>query len=433
MLLSACRVQTIPNRYHFLAKLRDWFNPRGLATAAATDCLLLTQFANDVKDDRCRAEGSKRYAAAIRVLRHALDKPQAASDDDVVSATDALGVCEAVGAGGVSTGFSHDGRAWRQHARGLCALLRIRGSGYVNLCSGRARDIVFNAIYAASTEGGSRRKSTMFGEPRWQRALEANCSGKMWCFLHIICRGPGLLERVDALHSASQPVREAALVLHELLKVQARMQSWLLAWYKELPELPFGTVGITHYPSFVAMSGPRADQFPSVFTFPSVVEAFGLLTYWTVLLFIRKEIYKLSIQPYAISHTTQRQRDNFHLSVYECADALCQSAPFFLTPSADSRNWHTIGGERDLCGSLFWAARWYGEQKDWSKAEYCESVLGGQIFSYKEQKDLPISVATDDWWVMGKVFLLQRLLKQECVGPSSCACKEDPESSSLHS
>lgn len=414
-------VQALPEGYDLLSRLQNWFTRKGTAIAAATDCLLLTQFAHDAKDERWRQEGIKRHGAAISVLRKALRRSHAATDDDLLSATDALGVCEALGMGSISATVPQGEDAWRQHALGLCTLLNLRGPASLsaNNCT---FDMVFNAMYVGLVNNVSCRKALLFGEHNWQRALEASCSGRMWCLFHIVCRFPALLERMDALNPKTQPNREVVRLLSDLIELQDRVQRWLLLWYKQSPELLVRTVSVTEYPFFVAIHGPLADQFPIALAFESPIEAIGHLNYWTLLLFIRQAIYDLASQPYAKYLTSECQRAHFRLSVYECADAICQCAPFYLSPSSPSHEWRDGGGERDLYGSMYWAARWYEKEHDRFKADFCKSVIGAHMLNSGERQPSPSPAGADHFHVIGKGFLLLRFVWQDCVGPTRCAC-----------
>ncbi|KAK5123455.1 hypothetical protein LTR85_002493 [Meristemomyces frigidus] len=404
---NICWIQSLPGAYQILSRLQAWFATGGTAMAAATDCLLLTQFAQDAKSERWRLEALKRHSAAISTLQHALCKPRVATDDDLLSAIDALGVCEALGMGTVSANVPQGEDAWRQHALGLCTLLGLRGP--VCTADERTHHVVFNAMYVGLTNNVSRGKALIFGEPRWQRALEVSCAGRMWCLFHSGCKFPALLERVDALDTVSDPAGAAVVLLSELVGLQDTLQQWLLAWYREMPGLPFRTVSITEYPPFVATHGPIADSFPAAFLFPSLIEASGHLTYWTFLLFVRQAIYDLVSQPYVKTFSTQQQRDRF---------------------------WHEFrmangGGERDLYGSMFWAARWYEQEGDHLKADFCASVLGDHMVPSGEPQASPSPAAADDFMIVGKGILLQRLVWLDCVGPTSCACASRSSFSSV--
>ncbi|TKA67218.1 hypothetical protein B0A55_08781 [Friedmanniomyces simplex] len=361
-----------------LAQLHDWFTPRGKAMAAATDCLLITQFAHDANLDRYRSEGGKQHSLAINALRRSLSKPEAVSDDDALSATDALGVYEAMGLRELFTGLPQGEDTWRQHSRGLCTLLQLRGPQCLSSPSEHLHGMIFNAMQAGLGDSISSRKAFTLGGPHWQRALESSCSGR-------VC--------------LADPDSEALEVLTELIDIQHKLQEWLFAWYDEMPDSPFRTVSVTTYPSFIAEHGPLADQFPVVFTFPSFVEAMGLIGYWTMLLFVKEAIFDLSTRPYALEHTTQRQRDAFCRDVYECADAICQCAPHFLSPKTASEEcqWQAGGGARDLYGSMFWSVRWYEKQKDNQKLEFCKSVLGTQMPGQRDAQQPPSSAPVDDW------------------------------------
>ncbi|TKA82753.1 hypothetical protein B0A55_01096 [Friedmanniomyces simplex] len=408
-----------------LALLHDWFTPRGKAMAAATDCLLITQFAHDANLDRYRSEGGKQHSLAINALRRSLSKPDAVSDDDALSATDALGVCEAMGLRELFTGLPQGEDTWRQHSRGLCTLLQLRGPQCLSSPSEHLHGMIFNAMQAGLGDSISSRRAFTLGGPHWQRALESSCSGRVWCMYHMVYRLPELLERMDNMDSVADPDSEALEVLTELIDIQHKLQEWLFAWYDEMPDSPFRTVSVTTYPSFIADHGPLADQFPVVFTFPSFVEAMGLIGYWTMLLFVKEAIFDLSTRPYALEHTTQHQRDAFCRDVYECADAICQCAPHFLSPKTASEEcqWQAGGGARDLYGSMFWSVRWYEKQKDLRKLEFCKSVLGAKMPGQRDAQQSPSSAPVDDWWVLGKVFLLQRLLWRERIGPKTCALR----------
>ncbi|KAK1020627.1 hypothetical protein LTR33_018835, partial [Friedmanniomyces endolithicus] len=137
------------NGRDILDKLHDWFTPHGKAMVAATDCLLLTQYAHDSNQlHQYKSEGTKQHSLAINALRISLSKPEAVTDDDALSATDALGVCEAMGLRELLTGVPQGQDAWRQHSRGLCTLIKLRGPQCLSTPSEHVHGMVLNAMHA---------------------------------------------------------------------------------------------------------------------------------------------------------------------------------------------------------------------------------------------------------------------------------------------
>lgn len=430
-------VRTMPGGYRLLSRLKDWFTPRGKAMAAATDSLLLSQSAHDTADEALRLECNRRYVVAISVLRAALLNPRAAYDEDILFATDALGVWEALGFDDVGSVISQGHNRWLLHGRGLCTLLRARGPHSIKDAPGRYRGIVFNAMYVAINDSMAHRQSLMFGQPDWQRALEAGCHGRMWCFSHIAARFPAFLVRLDALDATVDiAADEASEILSGLLDLQNALKLWLLAWYEDLPELPTRSISVAEYTSFIARLGPLADQIPMALSFPSLVEAFGHLAYWTFSLFVRRAIYDLSMRPEVLHIATPAQRHTFCEDVYDCADSICRSAPFYLllveSPYGDKQGWQSGGYERDLYGSLFWALQWYTSRGNQLKMEFCRAIVGGHIRDREERQLLPSPHAADGWWIVGKILLFQRLVWQDLLGPSSCALREGQAGCDVH-
>jgi len=165
-------LQNNPAKYQILSKVQDWFTPKGPAMAAATDCLLLVYFAFATKDDRVHHRSERRRGLALVYLRRALEKPNAANDDAVVAATDALGIFE------THKSLEQGPRAWRQHARGLSALFRARGPQGSNPKHSYSRGLVLDAMHIGLMDALFERKSFVFGERQWQRQLEAKCNGR---------------------------------------------------------------------------------------------------------------------------------------------------------------------------------------------------------------------------------------------------------------
>ncbi|KAK0769090.1 hypothetical protein LTR02_006184 [Friedmanniomyces endolithicus] len=414
-------VSMMTNGNDILDKLHDWFTPHGKAMVAATDCLLLTQYAHDSNQlHQYKSEGTKQHSLAINALRLSLSKPEAVTDDDALSATDALGVCEAMGLRELLTGVPQGQDAWRQHSRGLCTLIKLRGPQCLSTPSEHVHGMVFNAMHAGLGDSITSRKPFPLSGPAWQQALESSCSGRVWCMYHMVCEFPGYLERMDNMHFSKAPEDEAIEVLTGLIDIQYNLQEWLFAWYEEMLGLPFNADSITSYPSFIARHGPLADQFPIVFSFPSFVEAIGMMGYWTMLLLVQEAIYDLSIRSYALEHTTQHQRDMFCANAYESADAICQCAPYYVSPKSASEEgqWQSAGGTLDLYSSMFWSVRWYEKHNDTPKLDFCKSVLEHRTLGQAAE-----TTPVDDWWVLGKVFLLQRLVWRECIGPANCALR----------
>lgn len=418
--------ETIPDGRQILETLRDWFTASGKAMVAATDCLLLTQYGHDTKQEQYAMEGRKWYGVALRTLQQELCKPQAGTNDDLLVVTDALSVCESLVFRNLPSEPLHGEEAWRKYARGMCSLLAVRGPQCLASLCQHNRDVVFNAMFTGIADCMSTPKALTLGEPAWQQALEASCCGRMWCLFHIACRFPALLERMDKMALSADPETEALAVLTNLADVEGKFQTWLLAWYDDFTYPLVRTSSITNYDSFVARHGPLVDQFPQVFTFASFVEALGLLAYWTMLLFVKEAIYDLSMRPYAIAHTTKRERKGFNEGVYECADAICQSVPYFLETKRGMKGarWRDCGGDQGLFGSICWSARWYEKQGDIHKAEFCKSVIERDLHVFGEPSS-PSPTSADSWWLVGKVILLKRLLWQRCVGPTTCALKPE--------
>ncbi|KAK0249973.1 hypothetical protein LTR01_008656 [Friedmanniomyces endolithicus] len=414
-------VATMTNGGDILDMLHAWFTPHGKAMVAATDCLLLTQYAHDSNQlHQYKSEGTKQHTLAINALRISLSKPEAVNDDDALSATDALGVCEAMGLGELLTGIPQGQDAWRQHSRGLCTLIKLRGPQCLSSPSAHVHGMVFNAMHAGLGDSITSRKAFPLSGPDWQQALESSCSGRVWCMYHMVCEFPGFLERMDNMPYSKAPQDEAMEVLTGLIDIQHKLQEWLFSWYQEMLGLPFHADSITSYPSFIADHGPLADQFPIVYSFPTFVEAIGMMGYWTMLLLVQEAIYDLSIRSYALEHTTPHQRDMFCANAYESADAICQCAPYYVSPKSASEEgqWQSAGGTLDLYSSMFWSVRWYEKHNDTSKLDFCKSVLEHRTLGQAAE-----TTPVDDWWVLGKVFLLQRLVWRECIGPAVCALR----------
>jgi len=376
----------ISTRFIVFGKVADWSKPRSLAMAAANDCLLLIQFANDSGDLACRKESEKRHGVALQLVRKALQDPDSAQNDGLLAAVDALGLCEIL-----REGLSADD-AWKYHSRGLCSLFQARGPE--TLRNGFARNVFLDGLPAAIIDAILSHRDLVFAEDDWQREMEIRCTGRMARLLGLACRIPTAIARLD--HVKMSGCSEAAVeLLTELVSLEHGFQTWLLQYYESLPpeKSVIRTISITQLPQFVAKYGTIAGMFPKVFAFPTLLSAVTHTYYWTLLITVREAIYDAATLPGAPQYY-RCQRQRLATATEECAGAICQSVPYM----ALTRN-PTVPGRRVICGPLQFALHWYQKCGDAAHAEWCQAIA---------EKLMPNLSAQTHAAIMRKVLRLPR-------------------------
>ncbi|KXL47486.1 hypothetical protein M433DRAFT_528070 [Acidomyces richmondensis BFW] len=350
----------LPSRYVVLPKLSDWFSPRSPAMAAALDCLLLVQFAADTGHEGCKIEAKKRHQAAIQHLRRELQKPNAATDDGILGAIDALCIGE------MYAEISQGADVWKHHARGMCKLVKARGPQSIN--TPFARDVIIDSLHVALMDAIIARKAFIFGDKEWLDYTAQFKNRRMCHLLNIGCRIPTLLERVDRVAQENNiDPRDMTDLLRELKDVELRLSNWLLDWYKARDNvLQYWPVSITQFPKFVHQYGALAHVFPLAFKFRSILDAFGHIYFWTLLLPVREAICDVAKHPQA-----PFLQSSAHLvaAANECAYALCQSVPYKSSESPKC-----TCGVLATCGPLMFAAQWFDKQNDQQRANWCRTI-----------------------------------------------------------
>ena len=385
----------MPSRYSLLSRLRDWFEPRCDSGVIATDCLLLLHFARVTGDNQVLFEGKRRHYLAIHCLKAKLASPAATNDDTLLVSMDALGICHL---------YEQEPR--RKHAQGLRRLLEVRGPGAMQSVTGLTRDLVFNALHINLIACMTSRTACMFGEPRWSRALETSCNGRVWCLFRLACRIPAALARIDTIGSASKS--EVAALLSQLVSLGRQFQEWLLIWYEEIIGPPIRSAPWTDSPQWTARYGSSSLAFPQAFSFPTFPVALGHLTYWAMLLPLREAIYTLATHPQAAQLTTPAYHKVLFDATDECADSICRMAPFMLTNTEVPK-----GGARSLYGALLPTLKWYQRSGQVDKVAFCQTILATQ------DRVSAASLEHIDW-VDVDGFLMRRLMWQNVIGPSRC-------------
>lgn len=320
--------------------------PRNIATIAATDALFLLQHGTLNYDDRLLNEGRSRYGRAVQLLRPQLEKSDAAFDDTVLGAVAALALCEMY----ASVTPGGHGEGWRNHRRGLCALLGVREPE--KLSTPFTRSLVKSFREAALLDALLTRKALVFGEPRWLRTASNLFVGPLAQLSNLAMRAPALLEKADMLAECWPTDLQVIQTLNELVSLEGAFHQWLENWHQhDMHTSLIRRCPVEEYKQYCKTFGSLVSMFSSAMTYPTLTCALTQIYYWMCLLMVR-----LAIQDVARLHKEPllRKRDQdewLNGKVYECADSLCEGVPYFFQHHNSS-----LGGVLATSGPLQFAA-----------------------------------------------------------------------------
>lgn len=388
-------------------RLNQWLTPDEPLAVMAHDSLLLAQLASVSGDANLAEEASRLHVKALRYLRYSLGSVAATRSNGILSAVDALGVCE------MFEELSQSSNAWRHHCNALARLLDARGPDSLDYKQPLTRTLVFNAVHLNLMDALSSRVAFIFGREDWLRHLEANCKGRQWCLVHISCRVPALLERLDRRVALAAPPKADGKLYKDLARLDLQLARWLQAWYLEDVHARPVTVDIEEFPSFVALYGTVSRIFPVVYKFGTLESALGHVSFWLMRLPLLEAIHNLFTHKGTQHLVSPVQRAQIALELERCADSICQSAPALIGASPE-----TSIGVQTMRGVYLWTLAWYTKSGCEAKAQYCRALL--HINPTTVGNVAKGVVTHDKQTIAANAFVVRRMLWLESVGPSAC-------------
>lgn len=395
------------SRHQNLNKVWEWLTPHGPLAITALDSLMLAKLASVTGDAQLTMEAQKQHVKALQYLRGALDSTVAVKGNAILSAVDALGVCE------MFEELSESPSAWRHHAKALALILQARGPASLDYDEPLLKSLVFNAVHINLMDALSSRTAFVFGKEPWLRHSETNCKGRQWCLTHIACRIPALLELVDRAGSSKVPSAAIYKLHRNLSRLNLQFAQWLDAWYFDDINVQPSLVDVKQFPTFITLHPTATYVFPMVYQFDSLESALGHVSFWLMRLPVLEAIQHLFSQIETQHLFTSSQRLQIESQARQCADGICQSAPALI-----GSNPQTSVGVQTMRGVYLWTLAWYTKNKCHVKAEYCRGLLRiGTINVTDVEKGV---VAHDKRTISANALVARRILWLESVGPSSC-------------
>ncbi|KAK5730810.1 hypothetical protein LTR15_000748 [Elasticomyces elasticus] len=344
-------------------KVLPWLAPLNSAMTAANDAVLLIGMGVAAQNERLLNEGRSRYGIAVRLLNAEIQQggSSAARDDGVLGTVHLLGACE------LYTDISLDGNGWRNHARGLCALLRERDPKAFS--SPVLRHLLQTFRQTALIDAMQSRKACMFGEPKWLQVQDFYFSGHIAKLSTIVMPLPAVFEHADALYGTACDTAEVAVVLTELAEIERELLQWRLRVYRTSRATPPRTSPTNGYRSFTSRFSEVADTFPTSLVYDDFMAAIMHLYFWGVLAELRRAVVDVArLDPEAILLPNDEDARRT-AAVDECTDSMCQSMPPMIEQHAGS-----TGGVLAISGPIKVALQWYRIQRDQDKHTWCHSV-----------------------------------------------------------
>jgi hypothetical protein len=399
---SSSWLHTLPGRYSITKKLRSWFALSGRAMTAATDALLLTQFGLSAKVEQAIAQGQRRHCDALVLLRNELSGPRNIHSTETITAIDALRLCENY------TVLAHDSAVWKFHTRALVDAIVARGPSKADPTS----SLLLSALHASFNYSVEARKTSPFCRSEWTEVLNQDCQGRLWCLFKLACQSSALIERFDKVSDTE----EAEGLLQDMLSLDQQCRQWLVAWYQDLPEPPYRTVGIEQLPHFLGQYGSITDTFASYHVFDDATVALGHKAYWAAILPLRQALLELCSSEYVQDSVSFANPGFIVNSVLDTADDLCRSAASDIESGGYNK---ASFRQSSMQSGLVWAAELYRKYDRPRKSEYCRALLQGPRRSTStEQKNASVGPR----WLGADNVLIRRLLWQDFVGPARCTC-----------
>lgn len=396
--------------HRIASSLTRWLSPQEPLAVMAHNALLLAHLASTTGDANLAIEASQQHVKALQCLRHALASPAAIKTNAFLCAVDALGVCE------MFQELSQSQNAWRHHANALGLLLSARGPAALDYQHPLTRSLVFNAVHLNLMDALSSRTSFVFGRRSWLRHLEDNCKGRQWCIVHISCRLPALLERLDAGKALVVSSSETGKLYKDLAALDLQLAGWLQAWYLEDINVRPTIVSIEEFPAFLALHRSVSNAFPRVLKFDSLEAALGHVSFWLMRLPLLEASCNLLARTENKSLVFSALRSAIALELEQCANSICQSAPALLGASPE-----TSIGVQTMKGVFLWALAWYTKNMCQEKMKFCRALLH---MDTSAAENIARGVVTHDRrTVVANAFVARRMLWLESVGPSVCYMK----------
>lgn len=242
------------------------------------------------------------YATALRLLRSAMDRPDAKYRDDLVATALVMTLIEIF----IPT---ETGAGWQLHVEGGCTLLTTRGPKMRNTTF--VNDLILIARHQGLYGALCSRKEYLFTKAEWRQVINAritnpNASRNIffdkWCETALPI--PSILKKADDLEDtfANDPVKNG-VVVESLLDSISEIEQEIITWYESVTATIPAPIEYANLPTPPATGeellekvGTQYDAlFPNPLHFASVEVAILHILYWVVQLLVhdtRKQLLK---------------------------------------------------------------------------------------------------------------------------------------------
>ena len=372
-------------RRHLVTMYSDWFESRGKAMQLATDCVLLLSLTRSntfLSPTDC--ETRRLYGAALEQLRLEIEAPDAAQDDGVLGAIEALTLIEQFQDKPPTN--TPSACNWLTHFRGLERCFEVRGPS--SLESSYARNLLLNAAPLMLINAVELRQAHFLGRPEWQEALEPYADNAMVRLTLRVARLPEILVHVNQLphiQDASHVVESATLTMREAGELTLALENWWQAIAAD-PSCPQQeqpcTISLEDaFPEFVQQFQHLEPRFPfaSPREFEKGLDAIHHTWYCICRLLTEQamlDIVTLLLDrvppalgaPRPLMKRIQCLTDGCNI----LADSICRAVPYLHSVQQVP---YTVAA---ICSALMYANRWYEKYEDQShKAAWCQGVRRG--------------------------------------------------------
>lgn len=202
-----------------------------------------------------------------------------------------------------------------------------------------------------------------------REALYHPISQRVECLLRLVMQLPSLLQQADTVIKLGDAEMSAGREIQwQLTSLEADFSEWLTMFRHDNVETleDYEETPMNDFESVLLAPVGQSDAFTQALRFTSFLQATYYCIFWMCLVQLRRARFDLTCLMHGKDSAEARYTSQ---RVADCADSLCQSAPYFLDTAKG-----TICRALAVRAPLYFASQWYEKREEPAKLGWCRAL-----------------------------------------------------------